>query len=187
MARVPIYQPGTVQRGGLTDARVQAADFSTSVLGEGLRRAGAALSDYVEKEDQIEALRDQQDAQRLDLEHLEQTRVLSQQLRQARGTGARAEAQRLEGELDTYNRDLLARARSPRSRLALNDSIERRSIGEVDRYNSYADSEFVTEYRATNDALITARTEAARDIEDEDQALTYFAEVEGAIADRARF
>lgn len=166
MPRVNLYRGNAVQREGMTNARLVAADFRASPLGEGLQQAGQALGEYVEREDRIQALYDEQDANRLDLEHVKQTQQLSQRLRQARGAGAREEAETISRELEEYNSGLLGRARSPRARMLLENSVTRRSTAEVDRYQTYADDEFVQDFRATNDASLTAAVERANDIED---------------------
>ena len=170
MPRVSIYRGNAIQREGVTPARFVPADFSASPLGEGLQRLGRGLGEYAEKEDQIQSIYDEQDAQRLDLEHVKQTQELSDRLRQARGAGAQEAATQVTHDLESYNSTLLGRARSPRARLILENSIARRSAGEVERYHTYADQEFVQDFRATNDAGVTSSLERAADIPDREQS-----------------
>lgn len=170
MPRVGLYRGDTIRREGTTAAKFVPADFDTSALGESLQRAGRFGSEYIERDDQIQELYDIRDADALDLEHIKQTQTLSDRLREARGAGAREAATALAGELETYNRDLLTRARSERSRERLDNSITRRTVGEVERYQSYADEEFEQDFRATNDASVQASLERATDIPDEELA-----------------
>jgi murein DD-endopeptidase MepM/ murein hydrolase activator NlpD len=186
MPRVSIYQPDQVQREGTTGAKFIAQDYGDGI-GPTLKGVGRAIGEYAEREDQIEELYDRQDAQRLDLEHVEQTRLLSDRLREARGAGARDAANALETELETANRDLSQRARSPRARMMLEDTINRRSASEIDRYQAYADQEFETDFRATSDARIRRLTEDARDVDDETEADARLMLVEEAIGERAAF
>jgi len=189
MARVALYQPGGVQRQGLTDAHLQPADFNTGI-GSGIEALGRAASVAIDRNDQIQELHDREQANRLDLEHIEQARILSDRLRETRGVGAREAATSATAELEASSRSLLSQSRSPRARMILEQSVARRTQEEIGRYHAYADDEFVQGYRASSDARMNSAQERVDDIADPVAAREAFEGEAGPVAalkDRASF
>lgn len=162
MPRVTLYQGGQVKREGTTDARFRAADYGPG-LGAAIEAAGREVAKFAERRDEIQSIYDEHDARALDLEHVEQARIIQSEVRQVRGVGAQSAAEAAAKRLEEYNRELLGRARSPRARIALQQSIARRTQAEIGQFESYADSEFVEGFRATSQARITALSQRAVD------------------------
>lgn len=186
MARVTVYQGGNVRREGTTGAGFRAADYGPG-LGQAIETAGRELANVAERRDQIEGIYDEQDASRLDLEHIERARLINGRLREARGADAQAHTQTLSAELEQFNDELLGRARSPRARELLRNSIARRTQTELGQFEAYADEEFVQGFRATSKARLTALADGAASALDNEAVQSNLTEIDAEIARLAQF
>lgn len=186
MARVEVFQGGRVNIQPGTDARQRAADFGPGALAAGLSAAGDGLGKVADKVDALEDVQATVEADRLDLQHLEVERALASQLRQAKGENAGPAAQQLTRDLRKQTDAILSKA-SPRARMKLAPTINRRLGEAAERFDTYGHGEMVKAFDANSAALINAEVEKLADNDDEAQVVTGLAKVDELVRKRGAF
>lgn len=186
MARVDIFRGGNVERMGTTGARYRPADFSSSLIAEGLQSAGKALGQAVERQDEVEDFKAKVEANRLAIEHVELSRLLGQKVKQTLGEGAEAAAERSLEDLRKGSADILGKA-SPRARLLLESEFGTRNAATGDSWVEHGFREKVTAFDSSSQARIDQTLEIAADEPDEDKAKLLLDPIRQLNAERARF
>lgn len=158
MARVAIYQPGQVQRTGTTGEKLRPADFSANV-GAGLEAVGGALQQRAEVHTRLAELSAEDEARRLDVEHMGQVREIRERVRSARGMGAVQAYHDAADGLRDVNSELMGRATSPLVRRLLQNSIATRSEQEIGAWGDYATGQ----EREAGDNAVVARATGFRE------------------------
>ncbi|RPI33305.1 MAG: hypothetical protein EHM67_15505, partial [Hyphomicrobiaceae bacterium] len=165
MARVSLFKGGNVDPGGLTEARVKAADFGTPGLAVGLASAGKAAQDFAEKQDEIEDIKAKIEANRLAVEHNEAVRERARAAKEVLGEGAEAAAEQAIGDIGGLTSEVLGRA-SPRARMLLEPHVQQRVSLARDNLYDHGHGEKVKVFDTGALARINSITEAAQDEDD---------------------
>lgn len=183
---VPKLYQRSIEREGITSARLQAGDFGESGLAHGLQSAGRALGQYAQAKDEIEDVKAKVEANRLLVEHSEATRAIGNGVKQTLGEGAEAAAEGGITELEKATKDILGRA-SPRARAMLEPQLLQRDVVSKDSFLDHGFGEKVKAFDSTAVAANQAMLEEAADEPDEDKALTLLKPITEKNAERARF
>lgn len=143
MARVPVSQGSRVALAPLPQQNIRETDVSAvgRAFGEGAQKLGQAGMEFAQHEQRLAEIRAEEEARRLDTEHMTGLRALREKVRSARGINARPTLEQSEKELADYNSAFLARSSNPMVKGLLGQSITRRSAQEVDAWSSHAFNE----------------------------------------------
>lgn len=140
MAVVPISQGASVRLNPLARENIRPVDLSSigRAIGEGAERLGQAGAQFADNEQRLFEIRAEEEARRLDTEHMQGLRAFRERVRGARGIAAREAATQAETDLRQYNGEFLSRASNPLARRMLERSITTRTVQEVDSWAAHA-------------------------------------------------
>jgi murein DD-endopeptidase MepM/ murein hydrolase activator NlpD len=180
MARVPVAE-NLVRQQPVTDAKFRTFDAGADMVGEGVARLGRGIGEFAEGQAKVQELRAEEEASRLDTEHMDVARELRAKVRSAQGINARAATEEARRELEKLNRSLEGKASTPLARRMLRDTIQKRTSQELDTYSIHS----VTQENKAVEASYKARSNSfAEDAIDNSEDLVVFNEnIAAGVAD----
>jgi hypothetical protein len=185
MARVTVYEGGKIERQGTTGARLRPVESGPSALGGGLQSLGRTGNEWAERADRVEEVFDKVNASELEVEHLKLDNELTKKVRASRGTAAEGAYLEAQTQLQTTSEEILKRARSPRAQMMLRNSIERRNLQALDRFDTHRLEQVNVAFEGATKAQITSHLENAADLDDEGDVEAELADADAVIEKRA--
>jgi hypothetical protein len=186
MARITVYQGGSIQQTGPQVTPIRAADYGKGKVGEGVQRFGAALGQVAEAADQIADVNAKIEANRLALEHAKFADTVGKSVTQTLGEGAEAAATNGVATMDKYTKDLLGKA-SPRARAILGPELGLRNINYSDQWERHGFGEKTKAFEATATAANHEDLSQAIQAPTEEDAHPFLASAFERNAERAKF
>lgn len=137
MARVPVAE-NFVRQQPVTEAKFRAFDSGADMVGAGIADFGKSMERAGNVLERVAEVRAEEEARRLDVEHMEQARTLREKVRSSRGINARSAAEEAEKELTKLNQGFMSRASNPLAKRMLERSLQQRTMQELDGFSTHA-------------------------------------------------
>lgn len=186
MARVDVFQGGSVQRNDPSVTPLRSPDYGKEAVGAAVEKLGQIGSEAVDRRDRIEDINARVEANRLAIEHDELARQIGRRVNEAMGEDAEPAANQGIADLDKGTQDILGRA-SPRARALLEPEFAKNSGIAADNFLDHGFKEKVGAFESSSVARINRTVESAADEDDEGKALTMLADIKGLNEQRANF
>lgn len=162
MARVPVASGNLVERRAAPGGDMQAADFGSGgrAIGEAAQRLGAAVAQFGETQDHIDAELDEAGAKQLDVQYStwSRKRLYSDDgaFYSQEGFAAANARPGVEKEISDQREALLSRATTPRMRQMVTEALDRRTSADMEGVARHAVGQLRIEQRKQSAARLAA-------------------------------